>query len=131
MTVRRSMATSSLIIETKRVGADTLLSQIVDMVANAQRSRAPIQKLADSVAGKFVPAVVGIAALAFIGWAVLGTDASAGVCVGVCGGGADHRLPPCALGWLHSMSIMVPPPPRRAAGVLIKNAGRWAPPSTS
>ena len=64
--------TGSLIIEAKRVGADTLLSQIVDMVANAQRSRAPIQKLADSVAGKFVPAVVGIAALAFIGWAVWG-----------------------------------------------------------
>ena len=64
--------TGSLIIEARRVGADTLLSQIVDMVANAQRSRAPIQKLADSVAGIFVPVVVGVAILAFLAWSVWG-----------------------------------------------------------
>ena len=64
--------TGSLVIEAKRVGADTMLAQIVEMVANAQRSRAPIQKLADQVAGWFVPAVIGIAVLAFIAWAIWG-----------------------------------------------------------
>ena len=64
--------TGSMIIEAKRVGADTMLAQIVEMVANAQRSRAPIQKLADAVAGKFVPAVIGIAILAFIAWSIWG-----------------------------------------------------------
>ncbi|MGH1484168.1 MAG: HAD-IC family P-type ATPase, partial [Geminicoccales bacterium] len=60
--------TGSLVIEARRVGADTLLSQIVEMVANAQRSRAPIQKFADLVAGRFVPAVIVVAILAFIAW---------------------------------------------------------------
>ncbi|HQT95563.1 MAG TPA: HAD-IC family P-type ATPase, partial [Thermoanaerobaculaceae bacterium] len=64
--------TGSLVIEAKRVGADTLLSQIVRMVAEAQRSRAPIQKLADQVAGYFVPGVVGTAAVTFVVWALWG-----------------------------------------------------------
>ena len=62
--------TGSLIIEAKRVGSDTMLAQIVEMVAAAQRSRAPIQKYADRVAGLFVPAVIAIAVIAFIAWAL-------------------------------------------------------------
>mgnify|MGYP002716925130 CR=1 FL=1 len=62
--------TGSLVIEAKRVGADTMLSQIVEMVSNAQRSRAPIQKYADRVAGLFVPAVIVVALLAFIAWSI-------------------------------------------------------------
>jgi len=64
--------TGSLVIEATRVGSDTMLAQIVEMVANAQRSRAPIQKLADSVAGLFVPAVIGVAVLSFIAWSIWG-----------------------------------------------------------
>ncbi|MEE8435967.1 MAG: HAD-IC family P-type ATPase, partial [bacterium] len=64
--------TGSLVMQAERVGAETLLSRIVQMVAEAQRSRAPIQKLADSVAGYFVPAVVGVAVLTFIVWALIG-----------------------------------------------------------
>src|SRR3546814_13034700 len=59
-------------MQAERVGSETMLAQIVQMVAEAQRSRAPIQRLADVVAGYFVPGVVGIAVLAFIAWAVLG-----------------------------------------------------------
>ncbi|MFV0663325.1 heavy metal translocating P-type ATPase [Denitromonas sp.] len=113
--------TGSLIIEARRVGADTLLSQIVDMVANAQRSRAPIQKLADSVAGKFVPAVVGVAVLAFIAWAVWGPApalayalvSAVSVLIIAC---------PCALGLATPMSIMTATGRGAQAGVLIKNA---------
>ncbi len=64
--------TGSMIMEAKRVGSDTMLSQIVQMVSNAQRSRAPIQKYADQVAGFFVPVVIGIAVLSFIAWAIWG-----------------------------------------------------------
>src|SRR3546814_9635956 len=64
--------TGSLVIEAKRVGKDTMLAQIVEMVAAAQRSRAPIQKLADAVAGFFVPAVIAIAVLSFIAWSIWG-----------------------------------------------------------
>jgi Cu+-exporting ATPase len=110
-----------LIIEAKRVGGDTVLSQIVDMVANAQRSRAPIQKLADSVAGKFVPAVIGIAILAFIAWATWGPApalsyalvAAVAVLIIAC---------PCALGLATPMSIMTATGRGAQAGVLIKNA---------
>jgi Cu+-exporting ATPase len=110
-----------LIIEAKRVGGDTVLSQIVDMVANAQRSRAPIQKLADSVAGKFVPAVIGIAILAFIAWAIWGPApalsyglvAAVAVLIIAC---------PCALGLATPMSIMTATGRGAQAGVLIKNA---------
>ena len=113
--------TGSLVIEAKRVGADTMLSQIVEMVANAQRSRAPIQKLADSVAGKFVPAVIFIAALTFIVWALWGPAPAlsyalvnaVAVLIIAC---------PCALGLATPMSIMTATGRGAQAGVLIKNA---------
>ncbi len=113
--------TGSLVMEAKRVGADTVLSQIVEMVASAQRSRAPIQRLADSVAGLFVPAVIGIAALAFIVWALWGPDpalayglvAAVSVLIIAC---------PCALGLATPMSIMTATGRGAQAGVLIKNA---------
>lgn len=113
--------TGSLIIEARRVGADTMLSQIVEMVANAQRSRAPIQKLADAVAGKFVPAVILIAILSFIAWATWGPApalsyglvAAVAVLIIAC---------PCALGLATPMSIMTATGRGAQAGVLIKNA---------
>jgi Cu+-exporting ATPase len=113
--------TGSLIIEAQRVGADTTLAQIVEMVANAQRSRAPIQKLADAVAGKFVPAVIGVAILAFIAWAIwgpvpplaYGLVAAVSVLIIAC---------PCALGLATPMSIMTATGRGAQAGVLIKNA---------
>lgn len=111
----------SLVIEATRVGADTMLSQIVEMVANAQRSRAPIQKYADKISGYFVPAVIGIAVLAFIGWALWGPDpalsyaliAAVAVLIIAC---------PCALGLATPMSIMTATGRGAQAGVLIKNA---------
>ncbi|MEQ8664963.1 MAG: heavy metal translocating P-type ATPase [Rhodospirillales bacterium] len=113
--------TGSLIIEARRVGADTVLSQIVEMVASAQRSRAPIQKLADSVAAVFVPSVVTIAVAAFVGWAAWGPDpalsyglvAAVSVLIIAC---------PCALGLATPMSIMTATGRGAQAGVLIKNA---------
>lgn len=113
--------TGSLIIEARRVGADTMLSQIVEMVANAQRSRAPIQKYADQVSGYFVPAVIGIAVLSFIGWAIWGPApelsyaliAAVAVLIIAC---------PCALGLATPMSIMTATGRGAQAGVLIKNA---------
>ena len=113
--------TGSLIIEATRVGADTLLSQIVEMVASAQRSRAPIQKLADAVAGKFVPAVILIAVLAFIAWSIWGPApafayalvAAVAVLIIAC---------PCALGLATPMSIMTATGRGAQAGVLVKNA---------
>ena len=113
--------TGSLVIKATRVGADTMLSQIVEMVSNAQRSRAPIQKYADQVAGFFVPAVIGIAVLAFIGWAFWGPDpalsyaliAAVAVLIIAC---------PCALGLATPMSIMTATGRGAQAGVLIKNA---------
>jgi len=113
--------TGTLVIEATRVGADTMLSQIVEMVANAQRSRAPIQKYADKVAGWFVPAVIAIAVLAFIGWAIWGPDpalsyaliAAVSVLIIAC---------PCALGLATPMSIMTATGRGAQAGVLIKNA---------
>ncbi len=113
--------TGSLVIEAQRVGADTMLSQIVEMVANAQRSRAPIQKLADSVAGMFVPAVIGIAVLSFVAWATWGPApalsyalvSAVAVLIIAC---------PCALGLATPMSIMTATGRGAQAGVLIKNA---------
>ena len=113
--------TGSLVIEATRVGADTMLSQIVEMVSNAQRSRAPIQKYADRVAGFFVPAVIAIAVLAFIGWAIWGPDpalsyaliSAVAVLIIAC---------PCALGLATPMSIMTATGRGAQAGVLIKNA---------
>nr|WP_133496979.1 copper-translocating P-type ATPase [Stakelama pacifica] len=113
--------TGSLVMEARRVGADTMLAQIVDMVAAAQRSRAPIQKYADKVAGWFVPAVMGVAGLAFIGWAMFGPSpalayalvAAVSVLIIAC---------PCALGLATPMSIMTATGRGAQAGVLIKNA---------
>ena len=113
--------TGSLVIEAKRVGADTTLSQIVEMVANAQRSRAPIQKLADAVAGIFVPTVIAIAVMAFVAWSIWGPApsyayalvAAIAVLIIAC---------PCALGLATPVSIMTATGRGAQAGVLIKNA---------
>jgi len=113
--------TGGLVIEASRVGADTMLARIVQMVAQAQRSRAPIQKLADTVAGYFVPVVVGVAVITFITWAVFGpTPAMAyalinavAVLIIAC---------PCALGLATPMSMMVATGKAAVGGVLFKNA---------
>ncbi|MBO6608912.1 copper-translocating P-type ATPase [Altererythrobacter sp.] len=113
--------TGSLVIQTQRVGADTMLSQIVEMVAKAQRSRAPIQKYADKVAGWFVPSVISVAVIAFVAWAILGPDpalsyaliAAVSVLIIAC---------PCALGLATPMSIMTATGRGAQSGVLIKNA---------
>jgi len=113
--------TGSLVMEATRVGSDTMLAQIVEMVSNAQRSRAPIQKYADRVAGFFVPAVIAIAVLSFIAWAIWGPApalsyaliAAVAVLIIAC---------PCALGLATPMSIMTATGRGAQAGVLIKNA---------
>ena len=113
--------TGSLIVAATRVGADTMLSQIVEMVSNAQRSRAPIQKYADRVAGLFVPVVILIAILSFGAWALWGPApalayalvAAVAVLIIAC---------PCALGLATPMSIMTATGRGAQAGVLIKNA---------
>jgi Cu+-exporting ATPase len=113
--------TGSLIMQAEKVGADTLLSQIVQMVADAQRSRAPIQKLADVVSGYFVPAVIGIAVIAFWVWLLFGPEprltyaiiAAVSVLIIAC---------PCALGLATPMSIMVSTGKGATMGVLFKNA---------
>jgi len=113
--------TGSLLMRAEKVGADTLLAQIVHMVAEAQRSRAPIQKLADVVSGYFVPAVVGVAVLAFIVWWVWGPEPrlahavvnAVAVLIIAC---------PCALGLATPIAIMVGTGRGAMAGVLIKNA---------
>jgi Cu+-exporting ATPase len=111
----------SFVMEAKRVGSETLLARIVEMVAQAQRSRAPIQRLADVVSSWFVPAVVGVAALTAIVWAVWGPEPrmiyalvnAIAVLIIAC---------PCALGLATPMSIMVGTGRGAQAGVLIKNA---------
>lgn len=113
--------TGSLLMRAEKVGSDTLLAQIVEMVAKAQRSRAPIQKLADVVAGYFVPTVVGVAGAAFIVWWVWGPEPrlahavvnAVAVLIIAC---------PCALGLATPISIMVGTGRGAMAGVLIKNA---------
>ena len=113
--------TGALIMEARRVGADTVLSQIVEMVASAQRSRAPIQTLADKVTGGFVPAVIAVAAASFIAWAVLGPAPAlsyalinaVAVLIIAC---------PCALGLATPMSIMVATGRGARIGVLVRNA---------
>ena len=113
--------TGSLVIEARRVGSDTMLSQIVEMVANAQRSRAPIQKLADSVAGSFVPAVIVIAILSFIAWATWGPAPA--LSYGLVSAVAVLIIAcPCALGLATPMSIMTATGRGAQVGVLIKNA---------
>lgn len=113
--------TGSLVIEAKRVGKDTVLSQIVDMVAQAQRSRAPIQKLADLVAGYFVPAVLLISIIAFAVWSIWGPPPalSYGLVVAV---SVLIIACPCALGLATPMSIMTATGRGAQAGVLIKTA---------
>ena len=113
--------TGSFVMRAEKVGADTLLSQIVQMVAQAQRSRAPIQRMADRVSGWFVPAVIGVAVLAFAGWAMFGPDArlSFGLVAAV---SVLIIACPCALGLATPLSIMVGVGRGAQAGVLIKNA---------
>lgn len=113
--------TGGFILRAQRVGADTLLAQIVRMVGEAQRSRAPIQRVADQVAGYFVPVVVGVAAIAFAVWALFGPEPrlafallnAVAVLIIAC---------PCALGLATPMSIMVGTARGASMGVLIKNA---------
>ncbi len=113
--------TGSLVIEATRVGADTTLSQIVQMVANAQRSRAPIQKYADKVAGLFVPAVIVVAILSFISWAIWGPEPA--LAYGLVSAVAVLIIAcPCALGLATPMSIMTATGTGAQMGVLIKNA---------
>ena len=113
--------TGTFVMRAERVGGDTLLSQIVHMVSQAQRSRAPIQKLADKVAAWFVPAVVLVAIATFITWGLVGPDPrmayavinAVAVLIIAC---------PCALGLATPMSIMVASGRGATAGVLFKNA---------
>ncbi len=113
--------TGTLVMKAEKVGSETLLSQIVNMVAQAQRSRAPIQKLADIVAGYFVYIVISVALITFILWAVFGPEPryayaiinSVAVLIIAC---------PCALGLATPMSIMVAMGKGATAGVLFKNA---------
>ncbi len=111
----------SFIMTAERVGNETMLSRIVQMVAEAQRSRAPIQRLADVVAGYFVPTVVAVAVIAFVAWSIFGPPpamayaliAAVSVLIIAC---------PCALGLATPMSIMVGTGRGAHLGVLIKNA---------
>src|SRR5205814_2753420 len=111
----------AFVMRADKVGRDTMLAQIVEMVAKAQRSRAPIQRLADQVAGWFVPAVIAVAAVAFGAWSYFGPEprmafglvAAVSVLIIAC---------PCALGLATPMSIMVRVGRGAQAGVLIKNA---------
>jgi len=114
-------ATGSLLIKAQKVGADTLLSQIVDMVAKAQRSRAPIQKLADVVSGYFVPVVVLIAIISFGAWYILGPEPRLAYAV-VSAVAVLIIACPCALGLATPVSIMVGTGKGASMGVLIKDA---------
>ncbi|KQZ59864.1 haloacid dehalogenase [Rhizobium sp. Root149] len=113
--------TGSFVMEAGKVGSDTMLSRIVHMVAEAQRSRAPIQRLADEVSGWFVPVVIGVALVAFAVWMIYGPEprfahalvAAVAVLIIAC---------PCALGLATPMSIMVGVGRGASLGVLIKNA---------
>jgi Cu+-exporting ATPase len=114
-------ATGGFIMRAEKIGRDTMLSRIVQMVAAAQRSRAPIQRLADQVAGWFVPTVIAVAVIAFAAWSMFGPEprfafglvAAVSVLIIAC---------PCALGLATPMSIMVGVGRGAQAGVLIKNA---------
>jgi Cu+-exporting ATPase len=113
--------TGSIVIEAEGVGSETILSQIVEMVAQAQRSRAPIQGLADKVAGWFVPAVVAIAVLTFIAWTLFGPEPRLAHAI-VCAVAVLIIACPCALGLATPMSVMVGVGRGAQAGVLIKKA---------
>lgn len=113
--------TGSFMMKTEKVGAETLLSQIVHMVAEAQRSRAPIQKLADTISGYFVPIVLLISVLTFIVWANWGPDPK--VAYAIVNAIAVLIIAcPCALGLATPMSIMVGVGRGAQSGILIKNA---------
>jgi Cu+-exporting ATPase len=113
--------TGSFLMRAERIGSETLLAQIVEMVAEAQRSRAPIQKLADTVSGYFVPAVISIAVITFVIWSIVGPSPAmayalvnaVSVLIIAC---------PCALGLATPMSIMVGVGRAAQAGILVKNA---------
>ncbi|HYN01019.1 MAG TPA: heavy metal translocating P-type ATPase [Vicinamibacteria bacterium] len=113
--------TGGFVMRAEKVGRETLLARIVQLVAEAQRSRAPIQRLADSVAAWFVPAVLAVAVLAFVAWALVGPEprlayalvAAVSVLIIAC---------PCALGLATPMSIMVGVGRGASAGILVKNA---------
>jgi Cu+-exporting ATPase len=109
------------VMRADKVGRDTLLSQIVKMVADAQRSRAPIQRLADQVAGWFVPAVIAVALLAFAAWATFGPQPRLGYAI-VAAVTVLIIACPCALGLATPMSIMVGVGRGARVGVLVKNA---------
>ncbi|NCF82710.1 MAG: cadmium-translocating P-type ATPase [Proteobacteria bacterium] len=113
--------TGSLVIEAERVGADTMLAQIVQMVSQAQRSRAPIQKLADVVAGYFVPAVMAVAVVTFIVWALIGPAPAMAYAV-INAVAVLIIACPCALGLATPMSIMTATGKGATAGVLFKDA---------
>jgi Cu+-exporting ATPase len=113
--------TGGLLMRAERVGADTLLAQIVHMVSEAQRSRAPIQRLADVVSAWFVPAVVLVAIITFIVWSLVGPEPRLGHAV-VNAVSVLIIACPCALGLATPMSIMVGTGRGATAGVLIKNA---------
>ncbi|HWI20503.1 MAG TPA: copper-translocating P-type ATPase [Vicinamibacterales bacterium] len=113
--------TGSLIMQAERVGADTLLARIVQMVAEAQRSRAPIQKLADTVSGYFVPAVILIALVTFIVWAMVGPEPAMAFAI-INAVAVLIIACPCALGLATPMSIMVATGKGAQAGVLFRNA---------
>ncbi|HEX3065197.1 MAG TPA: HAD-IC family P-type ATPase, partial [Dongiaceae bacterium] len=113
--------TGSFVMRAEKVGRETMLAQIVAMVAEAQRSRAPIQRMADLVAAWFVPVVIAIALLAFAAWAIWGPAPSFGY--GIVAAVAVLIIAcPCALGLATPMSIMVGVGRGASAGVLIKNA---------
>ena len=110
-----------LLMRAQKVGRDTMLARIVTMVAQAQRSRAPIQRLADQVAGYFVPAVIGVALTAFVVWSILGPPPS--MSFGLIAAVAVLIIAcPCALGLATPMSIMVGVGRGAHSGVLIKSA---------
>ncbi len=113
--------TGALVMRAEKVGSDTMLARIVRMVADAQRSRAPIQRLADAVAAWFVPAVVIVAVLAFAAWAAWGPPPALGYAL-VAAVSVLIIACPCALGLATPMSIMVGVGRGAKAGVLIKNA---------
>ncbi|NML94326.1 heavy metal translocating P-type ATPase [Novosphingobium olei] len=113
--------TGGLVMRAEKIGRDTMLSRIVQMVADAQRSRAPIQRLADTVSGWFVPAVIAVAVLAFIVWSLVGPPPAMGY--GLIAAVAVLIIAcPCALGLATPMSIMVGVGRGAHAGILIKNA---------
>ncbi|MFL6505481.1 MAG: copper-transporting P-type ATPase [Candidatus Udaeobacter sp.] len=113
--------TGSFLMRVERIGSETLLAQIVQMVAEAQRSRAPIQKLADTVSGYFVPAVVSIAVITFIVWSVIGPSPAMAYAV-VNAIAVLIIACPCALGLAAPMAIMVGVGRAAQTGILVKSA---------